>query len=132
MKTTDYLNLRKPEADDFYDVYDFNYNADKLDEVLNTIPLRSELKDIKIVSLSASKWSSTYPYTQTVDVSDITEDSKPILEETLTGTEIESTVKAYRKAASCLVGLETMAGQIKAIAYKKPSIDFTIGLRGWK
>ena len=34
MKTTANLQLKKPEASDFYNVDDFNENADKLDEAI--------------------------------------------------------------------------------------------------
>ena len=35
MKTTANLQLKKPEASDFYNVDDFNENADKLDEAIS-------------------------------------------------------------------------------------------------
>lgn len=37
MKYTDELNLKKPEQDDFYDVDDFNDNADILDETIKNL-----------------------------------------------------------------------------------------------
>jgi hypothetical protein len=37
MKTTQNLGLRKPDPEDFYDVGDFNYNADVLDAEVTAV-----------------------------------------------------------------------------------------------
>ena len=46
MKYTTNLNLKKPDQVDFYDVDDFNFNADELDkkiaEILNAIIIASQ------------------------------------------------------------------------------------------
>lgn len=51
MKYTKYLGLKKPESTNFYDIDDFNYNADRIDEELGNIELDANdiLNKIKTV-----------------------------------------------------------------------------------
>jgi len=37
MTTTDVLGLKKPDGNDYYDIADANYNADKLDDYAESV-----------------------------------------------------------------------------------------------
>lgn len=43
MKETTNYHLKKPEETDFYDVEDFNYNADLIDEKLSNLATNTTL-----------------------------------------------------------------------------------------
>lgn len=49
MKYTNNLGLKKPESTDFYDIEDFNFNADKIDEELGNLDPVKLLNQIKTV-----------------------------------------------------------------------------------
>ncbi|MCR1955144.1 hypothetical protein NSA24_10105 [Clostridioides mangenotii] len=57
MKYTKYLGLKKPESTNFYDIEDFNFNADKIDEELGNIELDANdiLNKIKTVDGEGSE-----------------------------------------------------------------------------
>ncbi|MCJ7834552.1 hypothetical protein MUB23_03975 [Cuneatibacter sp. NSJ-177] len=54
MKTTTNYSLKKPEPNDFYNIEDFNGNADELDRVLKTL-------DDKISELNSNLFLRVYP-----------------------------------------------------------------------
>ena len=94
-------------------------------------------KDITIsklttVTFTASGWTgSAAPYTQTVDVSGITEDSQPILVKQKSDSLTAVDNKAYDKAFGILSnGIGTTGdGTVTWKVYDKPAIDITIGLK---
>lgn len=129
--STQNYKLIKPSEDDFYDVNQFNQNADMIDQGMKTNQEQIEkMKRTIQARLLASKWSSTAPFTQTVSVAGITQQDNPVMLKALTGSESEAVVKAYNKAYGFLVSGETRAGSIVVTAYKKPAIDFDIILKG--
>lgn len=48
MKETDFLHLRKPESTDFYDVEDFNFNADTVDEAISSLKEAQDAAEIAV------------------------------------------------------------------------------------
>ena len=81
------------------------------------------------ITLTASGWSDTYPYTQEVAMGDISgnEDIR-ILGIVHPAGATEAQDKAINKAASQLISNETgvAAGKLIFKAMKKPTIDFTV------
>ena len=86
---------------------------------------------IKTITLSASKWSSAAPYTQTVEVEGITQDMIPIpMLDTRTSANL-SAEKNMKKSYGYLTFFETFNGSIKVTAkYEKPTVDLAIILKG--
>lgn len=83
------------------------------------------------VALPASGWTgSAAPYSQTVAVAGITGSDTPVLVKALAGAETEAAVKAYNKAFGFIFAGETADGNVTFKAYKKPSTDITVELKG--
>nr|DAL84456.1 MAG TPA: hypothetical protein [Caudoviricetes sp.] len=96
------------------------YNKDQLER----------LQSKKQVVLTVSRWNGEGPFTQTVAVPGISAEDEPELGKTLIGIERIEEIKAYNKAFGFIYKGETKDGEITLQAYKKPSIDFTIVLKG--
>ena len=130
-KTQNY-SLIKPADDDFYDIADFNNNAEIIDKELKKRQDAIEkLEGIKNVTLPAANWTGTEaPFVQTVTVEGITETDKPsqgiIYPENCTRDQ----QKAINKAAGYLYDLETGDGTITFRSTLKPTVDITLGLKG--
>ena len=83
MTTTTHYGLKKPAGSDFYDVADFNYNADVIDEALYELESGSGNGAIVVAqNVTSSAWSSNgsypdYPYRATLTVQDMTADHVP-------------------------------------------------------
>ena len=54
MKQTEYLKLNKPEATDFYNINDFNQNADKLDAAAKNCDDRLSFLETRLRDIRAS------------------------------------------------------------------------------
>lgn len=89
------------------------------------------IKAVKTVTLAASKWSASAPYTQTVTASWITSSDSPIIALYISGSPSVATVKAQRKAFGYLDRAVTGNGSITFFCYeKKPSADFSVSVKG--
>lgn len=89
------------------------------------------IKAVKTVTLSASKWSTSAPYTQTVVVSGVTSSESPVIALHISGSPSASTVKAQRKAFGYLDRAVTGNGSITFYCYeKKPAADFNVSVKG--
>ena len=82
------------------------------------------------VTFTASRWSSSAPYTQTVSADGITEADTPIPMWVDDGSS-ESDSSARQKAYGCISYYDSGAGTVTATCkYKKPSSDCTVALKG--
>ena len=91
------------------------------------------IKAVKTVTLSASKWSTSAPYTQTVTVSGVTAEDSPVIALYISGSPGAAAVKAMRKAFGYLDRAVTGNGSITFYCYeKKPAADFSVSVRGSK
>lgn len=107
--------------------------ADKFaySEIIDIINAKHKQTEI---TLTASGWSDTYPYTQEVAMGDISgnEDIR-ILGIVHPAGATATQDKAINKAASQLISNETgvAAGKLIFKAMKKPTIDFTVVIEGY-
>lgn len=91
----------------------------------------TDIKGVKTAKISASGWSSTVPYTQTVSVSGIVSSDTPVIGLYLSGNPSADTVKTQRKAYGYLDRAVTGNGNVKFYCYeKKPVSDFTVSIKG--
>lgn len=109
--------------------------AKELEKLLNNdVYLRSWIERIKApkhVSLTASGWSSTAPYTQTVSVVGVLASDMPVISLFLPDGLSAATVKAQKKAYGMVDRAETGEGQITFYCYnKKPAVDFQVVAKG--
>lgn len=89
------------------------------------------LKMVRYASFSASKWSSSAPYSQTVNVSGIESTDMPIVSLYIPSNTAIGSVKGISKAYGCVDRAVTGNGNITLYCYNtKPSIDFQIIIKG--
>lgn len=127
MRTTQHYGLRQPEEADEIRISDLNDNMEILDRELHRQTRR------RTITLAASGWSGTYPYSQTVKAAGITAgDSIKIIGLHIPGDATAARVKACSRAAGLLMYSPdgTADGQITFLAYKKPGVDFQIITEG--
>lgn len=129
---TECFGLKKPEGEDFYDIEDFNENADILDAELKKANDRLDCsQEVKRVTLTAGNWSTVAPYTQSVPVAGITATDAPIIGLRLVDGTTAVNVKAQSKAWGCVDRAVTGDGTITFYCYnKKPAVDFTVSVKG--
>lgn len=102
-----------------------SYSAEKINRLHNQ----------RQITLTADRWSDTYPYSQSVTAGGITADDhlKVIGVHHPSGSSPEQ-VKAANKAAACLLSNDsadaTSDNTITFLAYKKPLTDFTVITEG--
>lgn len=130
-KTTNF-GLAKPAPEDFYDIGDFNGNADVIDLELKKVNNRVDRGNgLKTLLLSATKWSGVIPYTQSVSVSGVTAADVPIVGISIAEGTAPDQVKVQNKAWGCVDRAVTGSGTITFYCYnKKPAIDFSVNVKG--
>lgn len=134
MNVTEKYGFRKPEEQDYVSIDDLNFNTDRAEEVMGKMEdaLERQHKKRQIL-LSASGWSDSYPYTQTVEVDGVkAEDDIKIIGAVHPAGGSEAQDKAIDKAAGFLMtndsGVEN--GKLIFKAKKKPEINITVITEG--
>lgn len=90
-----------------------------------------QLKVVKYATLAASGWSSSAPYTQTVNVAGIESSDTPVVSLFLPANITSADVKSKAKAFGYLDRVVTGNGTITAYCYNsKPETDFQIAIKG--
>ena len=114
-----------PAQTDFYDVDNFNENAEIIDKELSKMNRKLTL------TFTAAGWSDTAPYTQLVAVEGITADDVPLpMLDTRNSTSLDDE-KAIKKSYGYLTYFETGEGTITVTAKdQKPTVDLTVALKG--
>lgn len=80
---------------------------------------------------TASGWSASAPYSQTISVSGITSSDNPVIGLNLPTNTTAANEKLIKKAYGCLSSAVTNNGSITLYcAGKKPATDFTIFIKG--
>ena len=117
-------------------------NKTDLSETNNTLAnvqtslsgLAADVDDLKyvLVSLPASGWSGSAPYTQTVSVSGMTEDWVPGIPTAVLGSSVAvSTLLAATEALGCIKMITSAAGTLTFTAPEdKPSASLTLRVPG--
>ncbi len=119
-----------------YNQLNFNTWINSLKDILNgadAAKLAEQIRKInnkKYVVLTVAGWSGSGPFTQTVEFPEILATDEAELGKALIETESIEQVKAYNKAFGLIYYGETGDGQVTFKAYKKPSIEFIIALKG--
>ncbi|MGC6177009.1 hypothetical protein [Lacrimispora sp. 38-1] len=91
----------------------------------------NQINHVTEVTLTAAGWSSSVPYTQTVNVSGLTETDRPTvslyLPDGITVVDLDLQNKAY----DCVNRAVSGNGNITVYCYKKkPAVDFQIQMKG--
>lgn len=90
-----------------------------------------QLNKIDEVLLSASKWSSSAPYKQTVTVPGMLETLTPTIDLLIPNNANPVQVKSLNKAYSMLDSAVSGNGSITFTCFnKKPAVDFSVKVKG--
>lgn len=93
------------------------------------VPLETA-REVKLVSLPASGWSSTAPYVQTVKVNGILAIDTPVIKEYVPAGSSAADEKAIKKAAGMISYVDTIDGSITVTCIgKKPATDIQIMIK---
>lgn len=113
-----------------YDVFNTRYQT--LLDSDNYLKKRADRADHTTpVTLLAANWSASAPYTQTVGVPGLTAGDSPLLVKRIASSATSAQVKAYNKAFGMIDDGDTADGTAVFKCYsKKPTIDFSVGLKG--
>lgn len=115
-----------------------SYSAQKVNQLLQhlsemTNQKMTRMHNHRIITLTASGWSDTYPYMQTISIPDITsEDYIKVIDIYAPDNVAADQIKSYKKAAGCLIYSKegVSDGQLTFLAYKKPTVDFQVIAEG--
>lgn len=111
-----------------YTVQGDTFGAKDLNAITKTL---NSLQEIRRVFVDVSKWSSTAPYVQEIDVPGILSTDVPIVGLHLTGSETAEVIKALNKSFSRVDFVETLDGKVRVKCLsKKPEVSFTLALKG--
>lgn len=133
MRKTEKLKLNMPDRSDNYNVEDFNTNFELLDKAITedkSFLIEKVLREL-IVSLNVDNWLPVNGmWQQTLTLNDIKATDNPIVFSTLSETSLYQNIKAYNKNFYYLYAAKTTDGSITFYAIKKPTITFSVGLKG--
>ena len=130
MTQTRILMLNKPDKTDFIDIEKLNENMDILDEVTGRVAMIAKTKE-SLVTLSASNWSSSAPYSQKVAVPSIKATDSVSMGKAHTKTSSPSDIETYDEMAGLITAAEVTDGFVTFYcAAEKPTKDFKVKLKG--
>ena len=90
-----------------------------------------ELRSVKTATIPSSGWSSSAPYTQTINVSGIASNDTPVISMQVTGSPSAATVKNMSKSYGYIDRAVSGNGNITFYCYnKKPSVNISISIKG--
>lgn len=124
------LTQYKEENGDMHIVYPITKveNVVGIDELNASI---TKMNNITEVTIPASGWSSSAPYTQEISVSGITANDCPEVYLKYGSSVTADNAEAYTGAFGNIHKFETLAGKLKVTAFlEKPSVDVTVMLKG--
>lgn len=130
MRQTENLKLNKPDKTDFIDIEKLNENMDILDEVTGRVAMIANTKE-SLVTLSASNWSSSAPYSQKVSVPTVKATDSVSMGKAHTKTSSPTEIETYDEMAALITSAEVTDGYvIFYCAAEKPTKDFKVKLKG--
>ena len=111
-----------------YTVQGDTFGAKDLNAITKTL---NALQEVKRVFVDVSKWSSTAPYVQEIDVPGILSTDAPTVALYLSGLETAEVVRRLNKQFAKVDFVETLDGKIRVKCFnKKPEESLWIGLKG--
>ena len=130
MTQTENLKLNKPDKVDFIDIEKLNENMDKIDGALKPVLAVANTKET-VVTLSASNWSSSAPYSQKVSVPTVKATDSVSMGKAHTKASSPSDIETYDEMAGLITAAEVTDGYVTFYcAAEKPSKDFKVKLKG--
>ena len=130
MTQTRNLMLNKPDKTDFIDIEKLNENMDILDEVTGRVATITNTKET-IVTLSASNWTTSAPYSQKVAVQSVKATDSVSMGKAHTKTSSVSDIETYDEMAGLITSAEVTDGYVTFYcAAEKPTKDFKVKLKG--
>lgn len=130
MTQTENLKLNKPDKTDFIDIEKLNENMDKIDGALKAVLSVANTKEL-LVTLSASNWSSSAPYSQKVAVQSIKATDSVSMGKAHTKTSSPTDIETYDEMAALITSAEVTDGYVTFYcAEEKPTKDFKVKLKG--
>ena len=102
-----------------------------IEKLINNDAFLDEMaKRVVEVSLPASGWSTTFPFSQTVTVEGFSDSDEPVMTMLIPDTASADEVKAYKKAFGLIFAGTVDSTGATFYASKKPETDITVGLKG--
>lgn len=130
MTQTRILMLNKPDKTDFIDIEKLNENMDILDEVTGRVAMIANTKE-SLVTLSASNWSSSAPYSQKVSVPTVKATDSVSMGKAHTKTSSPTEIETYDEMAALITSAEVTDGYVTFYcAAEKPTKEFKVKLKG--
>ena len=130
MTQTENLKLNKPGKTDFIDIEKLNENMDKIDGALKPVLEVTNTREA-VVTLSASNWSTSAPYSQKVSVPTVKATDSVSMGKAHTKTSSPSDIETYDEMAGLITAAEVTDGYVTFYcAAEKPSKDFKVKLKG--
>ena len=130
MTQTESLKLNKPDKTDFIDIEKLNENMDILDEVTGRVAMIANTKE-SLVTLSASNWSSSAPYSQKVSVPTVKATDSVSMGKAHTKSSSVTDIETFDEMAALITSAEVTDGYVTFYcAAEKPTKDFKVKLKG--
>lgn len=130
MTQTENLKLNKPDKTDFIDIEKLNENMDKIDGALQPVLAVANTKET-VVTLSASNWSSSAPYSQKVSVPAVKATDSVSMGKAHTKDSSVTDIETYDEMAGLITSAEVTDGFVTFYcAAEKPTADFKVKLKG--
>lgn len=130
MTQTENLKLNKPGKTDFIDIEKLNENMDILDEVTGRVAMIANTKE-SLVTLSASNWSSSAPYSQKIAIPSVKATDSVSMGKAHTKTSSPTDIETYDEMAALITSAEVTDGFVTFYcAAEKPTADFKVKLKG--
>ena len=119
------------------------YSAEKVDSLITLLTQKvddnhnevndkiNKIEAVKTATLSASGWSNTVPYTQSISVAGTSANDRPIISIYLGISPTAVNVKAQNKAWGMVDRAVSSTNTITFYCYnKKPTVDFSVQIKG--
>ena len=130
MTQTENLKLNKPDKMDFIDIEKLNENMDKIDGALKPVLSVANTKEV-VVTLTASNWSSSAPYSQKVSVPTVKATDSVSMGKAHTKDSSVTDIETYDEMAGLITSAEVTDGYVTFYcAAEKPTADFKVKLKG--
>ena len=130
MTQTENLKLNKPDKTDFVDIEKLIEYMDKIDGALKPVLEVANTREV-VVTLSASNWSTSAPYSQKIAVPSIKATDSVSMGKAHTKSSSVTDIETFDEMAALITSAEVTDGFVTFYcAAEKPSKDFKVKLKG--